>query len=109
MAGSHSQGRHGASSSAARTRARAGKVTRVLADEDRVVVEGINLVKRHMRPNAAQPAGRHRRAGSSRSTRRKVMPVDPKTGKGTRVRSQTLENGNKVRVAVKSGEKISAC
>jgi len=34
------------------------------------------------------------------------MPVDPKTGKGTRVRFKTLENGKKIRIAVKSGEEI---
>ena len=82
-----------------------GKVTRVLRDEDRVVVAGINLVKRHTRPNARNQAGgiveREQALHAC-----KVMPVDPKTGAGTRVRSRTLENGSTVRVAVKSGEDL---
>jgi large subunit ribosomal protein L24 len=83
-----------------------GKVARILPEADRVVVEGINLVKRHQRPTPRNPSGgiveREQPIHAS-----KVMPVDPKTGKGTRVRFKTLENGNKIRIAVKSGEEIS--
>ncbi len=82
-----------------------GKVARVLPDVDRVVVEGINLVKRHQKPTARNPSGgiieREQAIHAS-----KVMPVDPKTGKGTRVRFKTLENGKTIRIAVKSGEEI---
>jgi large subunit ribosomal protein L24 len=82
-----------------------GKVMRVLREEDRVLVEGINLVKRHMRPTARSPSGgileREQPIHAS-----KVMPVDPETGKGTRVRTKTLENGKKVRIAAKSGAEI---
>ncbi len=82
-----------------------GKVKRVLAEDGRVVIEGVNLVKRHMRPTPRNPSGgileREQPIAAS-----KVMPVDPKTGKGTRVRFETLENGKKIRVAVKSGEEI---
>jgi large subunit ribosomal protein L24 len=82
-----------------------GKVTRVLPDEGRVVVAGINVVKRHMRPNPRNQAGgileREQPIYAC-----KVMPVDPKTGEGTRVRARTLENGTTVRVAVKSGEDL---
>lgn len=82
-----------------------GKVTRILRDEDRVVVAGVNLVKRHQRPTPRNPSGgiieREQPIAAC-----KVMPVDPKTGKGTRVRFKKLENGNKIRIAVKSGEEI---
>jgi large subunit ribosomal protein L24 len=82
-----------------------GKVKSVIKDEDKVVVEGINLVKRHMRPTPRNPSGgileREQPIHAC-----KVMPVDPKTGKGTRVRFQVLEGGKKIRVAVKSGEEI---
>jgi large subunit ribosomal protein L24 len=82
-----------------------GKVTRVLVEDDRVVVEGINLVKRHSRPTPRNPSGgiieREQAIHAS-----KVMPVDPKTGKGTRVRVKELEGGKKVRIAAKSGEEI---
>ena len=84
-----------------------GKIKRILVEDDRVVVEGINLVKRHTRPTPRNPSGgiieREQAIHAS-----KVMPVDPKTGKGTRVRFSTLENGNKVRIAVKSGDEIPA-
>jgi large subunit ribosomal protein L24 len=82
-----------------------GKVKRVLQEEGRVLVEGVNLVKRHTRPTPRSPSGgiveREQPIAAS-----KVMPVDPKTGKGTRVRFKTLENGKKIRIAVKSGEEI---
>jgi large subunit ribosomal protein L24 len=84
-----------------------GKVMRVLVEEDRVVIQGINLVKRHSRPTPRNPSGgiveREQAIHAS-----KVMPVDPKTGKGTRVRVKLLEGGKKVRIAAKSGEEIPA-
>jgi large subunit ribosomal protein L24 len=82
-----------------------GKVMRVLVEEGRVLVEGINLVKRHMRPTPRSPSGgileREQPIHAS-----KVMPVDPESGKGTRVRAKTLESGKKVRIAAKSGAEI---
>jgi large subunit ribosomal protein L24 len=82
-----------------------GKVLRVLVEEGRVLVAGINLVKRHSRPTPRNPSGgiveREQAIHAS-----KVMPVDPSTGKGTRVRVKVLEGGKKVRVAVKSGEEL---
>jgi large subunit ribosomal protein L24 len=82
-----------------------GKIQRVLREEGRVVVEGINLVKRHMRPTPRNPSGgileREQPIHAS-----KVMPVDPQSGKGTRIRFKTLENGKKVRIAAKSGDEI---
>jgi large subunit ribosomal protein L24 len=82
-----------------------GKIMRLIKDEDRVVVEGVNLVKRHMRPNPRmQQGGILEREQPIAAC--KVMLVDPKTGKGTRVRTKVDEKGVKVRVAVKSGEEI---
>jgi len=82
-----------------------GKVMRVLREDDRVLVEGINRVKRHTRPTPRSPSGgileREQPIAAC-----KVMPVDPKTGKGTRVRYQTLDSGKKVRIAAASGEEI---
>lgn len=82
-----------------------GKIARILADDDKVVVEGINLIKRHQKPTPRNPQGgiieREQAIFSA-----KVMLVDPKTGTGTRVRFKTDDKGNKVRVAVKSGEEI---
>jgi len=82
-----------------------GKVTRVLSEDDRLVIAGVNLVKRHSRPTPKNPSGgileREQPIHAC-----KVMPIDPKTGKGTRVRFKELEGGKKVRVAAKSGEEI---
>jgi large subunit ribosomal protein L24 len=82
-----------------------GKVKAVLAEDNRVIVEGLNLIKRHTRPSPRNQAGGiiEKEAPLHAS---KVMPVDPKTGKGTRVKFQTLENGKKVRIA-KSGEELT--
>ncbi len=81
-----------------------GKVTRVLREEDRVVVEGVNLVKRHTRPTPRNPAGgileREQPLHGC-----KVMPVDPKTGKGTRVGFKEID-GRKIRIAIKSGDEL---
>jgi large subunit ribosomal protein L24 len=82
-----------------------GKVMSYNPEMNRVLVEGINLVKRHMRPNPRMQQGgileREQPIAAS-----KVMLVDPSTGKGTRVRTKTDDKGVKVRVAVKSGEEI---
>ena len=82
-----------------------GKVMRLFKDVDRVIVEGINLVKRHTRPNPRmQQGGILEREQPIHAC--KVMLVDPKTGKGTRVRVKADDKGVKVRIAVKSGEEI---
>lgn len=82
-----------------------GKVVSVDAEANKVIVEGINVVKRHMKPNAKNQQG-----GVVEKTlplhASKVMPVDPKTGKATRVRFKKDDKGNTVRVAVKSGENL---
>ena len=76
-----------------------GKVTRVLPERDLVVVEGVNSVKRHIKPSANRPGGiLEVEAPLSAS---KLMLADPNGGKPTRVKFKT-ENGKKVRVA-KSG------
>jgi large subunit ribosomal protein L24 len=82
-----------------------GKVARVLREVDRVVVEGVNLVKRHTRPTPRNPSGgiieREQPIHAC-----KVMPVDPKTGAGTRVRFKAIDGGKKIRIAADSGDEI---
>ena len=84
-----------------------GKIARIFAEEGKVTVEGINLVKRHLRPNAKNPQGGilEKEAPIFAS---KVMPIDPKTGKGTRISIGKDDKGKKIRVAAKSGEAIAA-
>jgi large subunit ribosomal protein L24 len=82
-----------------------GKVARILVEGDRVIVEGINLVKRHVRPTPKSPQGGILEKEAPLHMC-KVMPVDPKTGKPTRVRFVIDAKGKKNRVAVKSGEEL---
>ncbi len=84
-------------------RGRQGRVLRVLSKEGRVIVEGVNVRKRHMRPNAANPQGGviHKEMSIHISN---VSPVVD--GKPTRVRFVTREDGSKVRVAARTGQQI---
>jgi large subunit ribosomal protein L24 len=61
-----------------------GKVLRVLTDKDRVVVEGINRVWKHVRPSQRNPQG-GRIQKDAPIHLSNVMPLDPSTGKGTRI------------------------
>src|SRR5690348_16015516 len=77
-----------------------GKVLR-LVGEDKVVVEGVNVVWKHLKPTQQnQRGGRIQKEAPLHIS--KVQPVDPKTGKGARVKF-TTRDGEKRRVAVKSG------
>ena len=90
---------------AGKDKGKKGKVMRLFQENGRVIVEGVNLVKRHMKPNPRMQQGgileREQPLAVSN-----VMLVDPSTGKGTRIRVKTDDKGVKVRVAVKSGEEI---
>jgi large subunit ribosomal protein L24 len=81
-----------------------GRVKRVLLERDAVVVEGINLVKRHVKATAQRAGGILETEAPIKAS--KVMPVDPETGKPTRVRASIVD-GKKVRVA-KSGATLVA-
>ncbi|HLG26422.1 50S ribosomal protein L24 [Paenisporosarcina macmurdoensis] len=84
-----------------------GKTGTIIASfpkTDRVVVEGLNLVKKHMKPNQANPQGGIVSQEASIHVSN-VMLIDPKSGEPTRV-SYKVEDGKKVRVAKKSGETI---
>ncbi len=82
---------------------RQGKVLRVIPAKDQVVVEGVNVRARHLRPSQANPRGGvvHREMPVHLSN---VSPVVD--GKPTRVRFETRDDGSKVRVAVRNGEQI---
>lgn len=85
-----------------------GKKGRIIAAYprlNRVLVEGVNMVKKHSKPTQQNPQGGiiEQEAAIHVSN---VMLIDPKSGKPTRVGYKVLENGEKVRVAKKSGEVI---
>ena len=82
-----------------------GKVLRVLPGADRVLVAGVNVVTKHVKPTRQnQRGGIEKREAPIHLSN--VMLQDPKTGEPTRVRVKFLEGGRKVRIAVKSGEQI---
>jgi len=81
-----------------------GRVKRVIAETNKVVVEGINLVKRHTKATAQRAGGILEIEAPLQASN--VMPIDPQTGKATRVRVK-VQDGKKVRIA-KSGAEIVA-
>lgn len=80
-----------------------GKVVRVLPERNAVVVEGVNRVKRHVKSMPERPGGIMEVDAPIAAS--KVMPVDPQTGKPTRVKYQIVD-GKKTRIA-KSGAALT--
>lgn len=82
-----------------------GKVLRVFLKDGRVLVEGINLIKKHVRATRPeQESGIIEKAAPIALSN--VMLLDPKTGKPTRVKTRIDADGTKERVAAKSGDVI---
>ena len=88
-----------------RDKGKRGAVLRVVTRTDRVLVEGVNVTKRHVKPTQADPQGGivEREAPIHISN---VALIDPESDRPTRARYKTLEDGRKVRVAARSGEVI---
>jgi large subunit ribosomal protein L24 len=85
-----------------REKGKRGNIIRIDRKKDRVYVEQVNLVKKHVRRREGQLGNIiEKEAGVHVSN---VMVVDPKTDKPTRIGYKVLENGQKVRIAKKSGE-----
>ena len=89
---------------AGKDKGKTGKVVKVFPKTNKVIVEGVNVITKHQKPNAINPQGGivNKEASIHISN---VMPLDPETGKGTRLRFE-MRDGKKVRVAVKSGKEI---
>ena len=87
-----------------RDKGKIGTVLRAIPTESRVVVEGVNMVKRHTRQTARDQGGIVEKEGTIHVSN--VAHVDPKSNKPTRVGFKNLEDGRKVRVARDSGEVI---
>ncbi len=84
---------------------RKGEVLKVLPKEERVVVKGVRLVKRHVKPSQADPEGGIKSFEAPIHVSN-VSHIDPKDNVATRVGFKVLKDGKKVRVAKKSGEVI---
>jgi large subunit ribosomal protein L24 len=85
-------------------RGKVGEILRVIPDEDRIIVQGVNIRVRHLKPTQQNPKG---------GLLRKEMPIHISNvspvvdGRGTRVRFEKREDGSKVRVAVRGGKELS--
>ncbi len=84
-----------------RDKGKAGSVLRVLQDDERLIVQGVNVVKRHMRASQTQAGGIVEKEATIHVSN--VSLVDPDGGEPTRVGFRILEDGRKVRYAKRSG------
>ena len=83
-----------------------GEVLLVYTNTSRVLVRGINIVKRHTKPSQTTTGGIMEREASIHISN--VAHIDPKTNKASKVGYRFLEDGRKVRFARSSGEVIDA-
>ena len=87
-----------------RSKGRVGEVVQVFPEENRAIVRGVNVVRRHQRQTASQEGGVISKEAPIHLSN--VAIADPKDGKPSRVGFKVLEGGKKVRVAKRSGEHI---
>jgi len=87
-----------------RDKGKTGDVLKIMTEEDRVMVKGINLRKKHRKPSQTSPGGIEEIETPIHISNLSV--VDPKTDKATRIGYKTLKDGKKVRIAIRSGETI---
>jgi large subunit ribosomal protein L24 len=87
-----------------RDKGKQGEVLRVLRAEERVLVQGVNMVKRHTAPSQASSGGIVEKEAPLHISN--VAHIDPKSQKATRVGYKTDKDGRKVRIARRSGEAI---
>ena len=89
---------------AGRDKSKKGSVLRVMPAEKRLLVQGVNMVKRHTRSSMASAAGIIEKEASIHVSN--VAVADPKTGKPSRVGIKTIKDGSRARFARASGEII---
>lgn len=89
---------------AGKDKGKEGKINKVLRDENKVVVEGINIAKKHVKPNGQESGSIVEMEMPIHASN--VMIVDPKTKKGTRIGHNIDKNGKKIRVSKKSNSNL---
>ncbi|MBT3278870.1 MAG: 50S ribosomal protein L24 [Phycisphaerales bacterium] len=82
-----------------------GEILTVNNKLNKVIVQGVNRVYRHMRPTQKNPQG-GRIQKEMPINASNVMPIDPETSQPTRVRFETSSDGSKQRIAIKSGKSL---
>ncbi len=90
---------------AGKSRGQTGTIARAYPQDERVLLDGINMVKRHRRPSAQNRTGQIVEKPMTLHVSN-VMLADPKTGKPSRIKITRGKDGERQRVAVKSGEQI---
>jgi large subunit ribosomal protein L24 len=91
---------------AGRDKGRSGEVIKVMPDENRALVRGLNMVRRHQRQTASQEGGIISKEAPVDLSNLAI--ADPKDGKASRVGFKILEDGRKVRFAKRSGDLLDA-
>ena len=89
---------------AGKDKGKEGKIIKTLAKDNKVVVEGVNVVKKHQKGNGQTPGGIVDMEAPIHASN--VMIVDPKTKKPTRIGHSTDKNGKKIRVTKKSNSSL---
>ncbi|MET0431509.1 MAG: 50S ribosomal protein L24 [Hyphomicrobium sp.] len=89
---------------AGRDKGKSGEVIEIRPKENRALVRGVNMVRRHQRQSATQEGGIISKEGPIHLSN--IALEDPKDGKATRVGFKILDDGKKVRIAKRSGEQI---
>jgi len=89
---------------AGRDKGKSGEVIEVRPKEQRALVRGVNMVRRHQRQSASQEGGIISKEGPIAISN--IAVEDPKDGKPTRVGFKILNDGKKIRIAKRSGEQI---
>ena len=89
-----------------REKGKSGEVLRVLRQEDRVLVQGVNMIKRHQRPSQINPGGIMEKEAPLHISN--VALIDPKSDLPTKVGYRMVEGGRKIRFARRSGEPIDS-
>ena len=87
-----------------RSKGKVGDVLRVIVAEQRVVVSGVNMIKRHTKPGRTDAGGIVEREAAIHVSN--VAILDPKSDKPTKIGFKFLEDGRKVRIARGSGETL---
>ncbi|MDD2435342.1 MAG: 50S ribosomal protein L24 [Bacilli bacterium] len=89
---------------AGKDRGKEGKIISILKNENKVVIEGVNMIKKHVKPDGQNAGSIVEREAPIHASN--IMILDPKTKKGTRIGHTIDKKNNKVRICKKSNENI---
>ena len=81
-----------------------GLIKKILKADNKVVVEGVNMIKKHIKPTGGNAGSIEEMEAPIHASN--VMIIDPKTKKGTRIGHTVDKNGKKIRISKKSNESL---